>query len=81
MKKNSITATELDKKFDDGEEDILQHFDVANPIFTQKRVNVDFPAWMLKRLDEEAAKLGLARQAVIKFYLAEKLGYSPDKSL
>ena len=94
-KKTSISAEELDKVFDDGEEDILQYFDTENPLTIKqagerigqewplkaKRVNVDFPAWMLKRLDEEAAKLGLARQAVIKFYIAEKLGYSPNAKL
>jgi predicted DNA binding CopG/RHH family protein len=94
-KKKYISAEKLDKLFDDGKEDALQHFDTSNIMSAKeageklgfdwplkpKRVNVDFPPWMIKRLDEEASKLGLARQAVIKFFLAEKLGYNPQKPL
>lgn len=39
----------------------------------QKRVNVDFPAWMVDSLDREASKLGVTRQSVIKVWLAERL--------
>jgi hypothetical protein len=39
----------------------------------QKRVNVDFPVWMIEQLDKEAKKLGVTRQSIIKFWLAERL--------
>ena len=39
----------------------------------QKRVNVDFPTWMIDSLDREASKLGVTRQSVIKVWLAERL--------
>ena len=70
------TSTELDKKFDEGKEDILHHFDMSTlrrPGREQKRVNVDFPAWMVKSLDREANRLGVTRQSLIKMWLADKL--------
>ncbi|MGH8556632.1 MAG: type II toxin-antitoxin system BrnA family antitoxin [Methylococcales bacterium] len=39
----------------------------------QKRVNVDFPAWMLESLDKEASRVGVTRQSIIKVWLAERL--------
>jgi len=43
----------------------------------QKRVNVDFPKWMIESLDREAGKLGVTRQSIIKVWLAERLEGSP----
>lgn len=71
-----MKAKNLDKKFDDGEEDILQHFDlekVSRPNLEKQRVNVDFPVWMIDDLDKAAATMGVTRQAVIKIWLAERL--------
>ncbi len=71
-----MKAKNLDKKFDDGEEDVLQHFDlkkVSRPNLEKERVNVDFPAWMIDDLDKAAATMGVTRQAVIKIWLAERL--------
>jgi len=71
-----MKALELDKKFDDNEEDILEHFDLSSMRKINqepKRVNIDFPAWMVKSLDKEAKHIGVSRQAVIKMWLAEKL--------
>ena len=65
----------LDKKFDDGE-DILDAFDLSKarrPNQEQKRVNVDFPTWMVSSLDKEARHLGVTRQSIIKVWLAERL--------
>ena len=76
MKNKNITAEEFDKIFDEGKEDILQYCDVENarrPNKEIKRVNVDFPEWMVNALDIEAARLGVTRQSVIKFWLAERL--------
>jgi hypothetical protein len=70
-----MKAEELDRKFDDGEE-VLEHFDLTTlkrPGLEAKRVNVDFPQWMVDALDKEAKHLGVHRQAVIKFWIAERL--------
>jgi len=71
-----MKASELDKIFDDNQEDILEHFDTSKIRMINeepKRVNIDFPAWMVKSLDKEAKHIGVSRQAVIKMWLAEKL--------
>ncbi|WP_320169971.1 type II toxin-antitoxin system BrnA family antitoxin [Maridesulfovibrio sp.] len=76
------TADNLEQKFDEGEE-VLDFFDLdsANRLNTEnKRVNVDFPAWMVIALDREAKRLGINRQAVIKTWIANRIdrGHSPD---
>ena len=71
-----MKALELDKKFDDNQEDILEYFDTKKVKMlneTPKRVNIDFPSWMVQSLDKEASHIGVSRQAVIKMWLAEKL--------
>ncbi len=71
-----MKASELDKIFDDNQEDILEQFDTSKIKMINeepKRVNIDFPAWMVKSLDKEAKHVGVSRQAVIKMWLAEKL--------
>ena len=70
-----VKASDFDKKFDVGE-DITEHLDVKNarrPEQEQKRVNVDFPVWMIQLLDKEAKRLGVPRQAIIKIWVAERL--------
>ena len=70
-----MKAREFDKKFDEGE-DISQHLDISKarrPEQEQKRVNVDFPVWMIKLLDKEARRLGVPRQSIIKVWVAERL--------
>ena len=64
-----MKASEIDKKFDDNQEDILQHFDTLKIRMTNeelKRVNIDFPSQMVQSLDKEAKHIGVSRQAVIK---------------
>ena len=71
-----MKAEELDKKFDAGE-DITGHLELSKarrPEQEQKRVNVDFPLWMIQSLDREAKRLGVPRQSIIKMWLAERLG-------
>ncbi|QEN04084.1 CopG family transcriptional regulator [Thiospirochaeta perfilievii] len=71
-----MKASELDKKFDAGEEDILDQFDlskVEKPNYDIKRVNVDFPSWMINSLDQEAKRLGVPRQSIIKIWISERL--------
>jgi hypothetical protein len=70
-----MKANEFDKKFDKGE-DIAKHLDYSKarrPGREQKRVNVDFPVWMIQSLDREADRLGVPRQSVIKVWIAERL--------
>jgi len=70
-----MKANELDKKFDEGE-DISEFLDLSQarrPGQEQKRVNVDFPIWMIHRLDKEAKRLGVPRQSIIKIWIAERL--------
>lgn len=70
-----MKATEFDTKFDGGE-DITEFLDISQakrPGYEQKRVNVDFPAWMIEALDHEAKRLGVTRQSIIKIWLAERL--------
>lgn len=72
----SITAEEFDKKFDNGE-DISECVDWSSARLVNnepKRVNVDFPAWMVKAMDKEADRIGITRQALIKVVIAERLG-------
>ncbi len=70
-----MKATDFDNKFDSGE-DILDNLDLSKakrPKFETKRVNVDFPSWMITSLDKEAQRLGVPRQSIIKIWLSERL--------
>jgi hypothetical protein len=70
-----MKAKKLDQAFDEGL-DITAYLDVSKAkrsLQSQKRVNVDFPTWMIDSLDREASKLGVTRQSVIKVWLAERL--------
>jgi len=70
-----MKAKELDAKFDAGE-DISKYLDLSKarrPQEEQKRVNVDFPVWMIHSLDKEAKRLGVPRQAIIKVWVSERL--------
>ena len=70
-----MKAREFDQRFDAGE-DVLAHVDltrVRRPNVDAKRVNVDFPLWMVRALDREASKRGVTRQSIIKTWIAERL--------
>ena len=70
-----MKASDFDKAFDAGE-DMMAVLDLKKarrPGYEQKRVNVDFPAWMVRALDKEAQRLGVTRQSLIKLWLADKL--------
>jgi hypothetical protein len=70
-----MKANEFDKQFDEGD-DILDALDLSKAkrvMQDQKRVNVDFPAWMIESLDREAGRVGVTRQSIIKVWLAERL--------
>jgi len=70
-----MTIEEFDRKFDDGE-DISEYLDMSSirkPNLEPKRINIDFPTWMVKSLDDEARHIGVSRQAIIKTWLAERI--------
>ena len=70
-----MKAEMFDQKFDDGE-DILDYLDLSQVkriSQEHKSVNVDFPVWMLDSLDQEAKRIGVTRQSIIKLWLAERL--------
>lgn len=70
-----MKAEDFDKQFDDNE-DISVYLDVSKahrPEQVQKRVNVDFPLWMIHQLDKEAKRLGVPRQSIIKVWVSERL--------
>ncbi len=77
----TITAKEFDEKFDNGE-DVSEYLDFSNAIKLKeikklktetKKVNVDFPEWIIESLDQEAKKIGVTRQSIIKVWIAERL--------
>jgi len=70
-----MKASDFDKKFDN-DESIVDELDLSQarrPGEETKRINVDFPAWMVAALDREARRLGVTRQSIIKMWLAEHL--------
>ena len=77
-----MKAKEFEQQFDEGV-DITATLDVSKAKRVQqkqKRVNVDFPTWMIDSLDREASKLGVTRQSVIKVWLAERLEANTSNS-
>jgi len=70
-----MKAKKFDSDFESGK-DITGSLDLSKikrPNQTQRRVNVDFPTWMIESLDKEASRLGVTRQSIIKVWLAERL--------
>lgn len=71
-----MKATELDQKINNNQEDVLEHFDLSSARLVNeepKRINIDFPTWMVQSLDKEARHIGISRQAVIKMWVADRL--------
>ena len=76
MKSRSMKTKTFDRKFDSSEK-VIDQLDMskAKRVGTNpKRVNVDFPGWMVESLDREARRRGVTRQSLIKLWLADKLG-------
>ena len=75
-----MKAEAFDRKFDENQEDILDDLDltqIRRPGYEQRRINVDFPVWMIEALDREALRLGVSRQSIIKIWIAERLEHAP----
>ena len=71
-----MKAKEFDKKFNENKTDIINNLDLSTatrPNQTLKRVNVNFPNWLIASLDKKANRIGVTRQAIIKVWLPEKL--------
>ena len=79
-----MKAKDIDRKFDVGIEDIIDDLDLSTARRInqeQKRINVDFPSWVVDSLDREAARVGVTRQSIIKVWLVERLkAESSDKA-
>jgi hypothetical protein len=72
-----MKATEFDDIFDEGG-DISALLDLKTahrPGLAIRRVNVDFPEWIIQSLDQEARRLGVTRQALIKLWIADRLDH------
>ena len=70
-----MKAKKFDSDFNSGK-DVTNMLDMSKarrPLQEQKRVNVDFPTWMIESLDREANRIGVTRQSIIKVWLAERL--------
>ena len=71
-----MKARNFDKKFDNNKQDIIEDLDLSTlqrPNQKQKRINVDFPSWVIDSLDREASRVGVTRQSIIKLWLVERL--------
>jgi len=71
-----MKAKNFDKKFDENKQDIIDNLDLSTikrPNHKQKRINVDFPSWVIDSLDREAGRIGVTRQSIIKLWLVERL--------
>ena len=76
MRGSFVKAKDLDKWFDAGK-DMSKFLDLSRAKRTNetpRRVNVDFPTWMVHSLDKEASRLGVTRQSIIKVWISERLG-------
>ena len=70
-----MKASQFDKAFDDGKSvaGTLNLKSARRPGCAARRVNVDFPSWMVQSIDREANRLGVTRQSLIKLWLADRL--------
>lgn len=70
-----METKDFDEKFNAGKNvsDQIDRSKARRPNTKTKRVNVDFPAWVVESLDKEAARLGVTRQSLIKFWITERL--------
>ena len=74
-RKSTMTAKEFDARFDAGD-DISEYIDtdtIRRPGLEVRRVNVDFPEWVIQNLDTESKMIGVSRQSLIKLWVSERL--------
>jgi hypothetical protein len=77
-----MTSEALDERFDAGEDvsSVLDTAGLRRPALEQRRVNVDFPSWMIEALDLEAKRVGVTRQSIIKVWIAERLEQQRERA-
>jgi len=77
MKTKSTKAAEFDQAFEENKDitDLLDLEKARRPYYATRRVNVDFPDWMIRALDRESRRLGITRQALIKLWIANQLDH------
>ena len=71
-----MKAEQFEKKFDEAKEDLLEDLELSTARrvnLKSKRINVDFPSWVVEALDREAIRIGVTRQSIIKMWLVERL--------
>ncbi|MEK9618210.1 MAG: CopG family transcriptional regulator [Deltaproteobacteria bacterium] len=71
-----MKAEEFERKFDEAQEDLLEDLELSTARrvnLESKRINVDFPSWVVEALDREATRIGVTRQSIIKMWLVERL--------
>ena len=82
MKKHStMTAREFERRFDEGE-DITPYIDessIRRPGLEARRVNVDFPEWIIQKLDLQSKMIGVSRQSLIKLWVSERVQQEHEK--
>jgi hypothetical protein len=79
--KPTITAEEFDRRFDEGE-DITPFIDKSSlrrPGLEARRVNVDFPEWIIEKLDVQSMLIGVSRQSLIKFWISERVQQEQER--
>jgi len=75
MSEHIITEEKFDRRFEAGG-DMRPYLDLKKAKvegIEKKKINLDMPEWIIEGLDEEAQRLGITRQLVIKTWLAERL--------
>jgi len=79
--KPTITAEEFDRRFDEGE-DITPFIDKSSlrrPGLQARRVNVDFPEWIIEKLDAQSMLIGVSRQSLIKLWISERVQQEQER--
>ena len=84
MKKQAkkITAEDFDRRFDRGE-DMADFLDVKKARVNKQiqRINIDIPVPFLMKIDREAEKIGVARTALIKLWLSERIEHTQHRGI
>ena len=70
-----MKAHDFDRAFEEGRDtpEMIDWSKARRSNTEARRVNVDFPAWVVATLDVQAKQLGVTRQALIKLWIAERL--------
>ncbi len=69
-----VRADEFDRVFEEGK-DVTRYLELrsAKARHPTRRINVDVPKDLLKKVDQEAARIGVPRTSLIKIWISERL--------